>query len=113
MSLRDARITLQQIQDASKHAQLICKETTLEKLRVDWKAKAALERFLEIIGEAVKRLPDEIKKSHPNIPWKNITGTRDHLIHGYDKVDVQILWNAVNKDIPELLKTVEFILNKL
>jgi uncharacterized protein with HEPN domain len=113
MSAHDPRATLRQIQDAARHAQTICADKALEGLLNDWQASAALERFIEIIGEAVKRLPKELRDRYPGVPWKEITGTRDHLSHGYDDVDYQVLWDAVQKDIPVLLATVEQMLKDL
>ena len=66
-----------------------------DQLLADWLATAALERFLEIVGEGVKRLPLDLRSRYPSVPWKEIAGTRDHLSHGYDDVDYQVLWDAV------------------
>ena len=80
MRKHDPSVTLLQIRDAALKAQEICSEhSSLESLTADWKATAALERFIEIIGEAVKRLPDDLRNQHSEIPWKEIAGTRDHL----------------------------------
>jgi len=110
MSAHDPRATLRQIQDAAHRLQTICAGKTKEQLLPDWLATAALERFLEIVGEGVKRLPLELRARHPSVPWKEIAGTRDHLSHGYDDVDYQVLWDAVHKDLPLLLATVEQML---
>jgi len=59
-------------------------------------------RRLEIIGEAVKNLPEPIKKQHPEIPWKQIAGMRDKLIHHYFGVDIGLTWNVVEKELPKL-----------
>jgi uncharacterized protein with HEPN domain len=91
MSARDPQATLRQIQDAAQRLQMICADKTLETLMADWQATAALERFLEILGEGVKRLPIELRSRYPSVPWKEIAGTRDHLSHGYDDVDYQVL----------------------
>ena len=61
----------------------------------------------------MKRLPTELRDRHPAVPWKEIAGTRDHLSHGYDDVDYQILWNAVQNDLPPLLATIERMLKEL
>lgn len=61
-------------------------------------------RRLEIIGEAVKNLPDGFKKQYPDIPWKKIAGMRDILIHDYFGVDLMQVWNTVKKEIPKLKK---------
>jgi len=52
----------------------------------------------------------EMREAHPSIPWKEIAGTRDRLSHGYDDLDYQVLWDAVQTDIPVLLETIEAIL---
>ena len=111
MSERDPQVTLSQIKDAAERAQLICKENTFEELLGDWKAIAALERFLEIIGEGVNRLPTRIHHQHPEIPWRAIAGLRNRLIHGYDSVDYKVLWNTAEQDIPDLISKLEKILS--
>jgi uncharacterized protein with HEPN domain len=113
MSAHDPKATLRQLQDAARHAQAICAGKTLEELLNDWQATAALERFIEIVGETVKRLPAELRDRYPAVPWKEIVGTRDHLSHGYDDVDYQVLWDAVNNDMPKLLATVEQMMTDL
>ena len=114
MSRHDPQVTLLQIRDAAQRAQEICSDyNSVESLVSDWKATAALERFIEIIGEAVKRLPVDLREAHSDVPWKEIAGTRDHLSHGYDDLDYQILWDAVLTDIPSLLETIEVILRGL
>jgi len=110
MSAHDPQVTLRQIQDAVRRLQTICAGKTMEQLLADWLATAALERFLEIVGEGVKRLPLDLRSRYPWVPWKEIAGTRDHLSHGYDDVDYQVLWDAVQKDVPVLLATVEQML---
>ncbi len=113
MSVRDPRVTLRQIQDAARRLQMICAGKTLAQLLADWQATAALERFLEIVGEGVKRLPLDMRSRYPAVPWKEIAGTRDHLSHGYDAVEHQVLWDAVQNDVPALLVTVEQMLQEL
>ncbi len=112
MSAHDPQATLRQIQDAARHAQAICAGKTLEQLLADWQATAALERFIEIVGAGVQRLPMDLRAQHPSVPWKEIAGTRDHLSHGYDDVDYQVLWDAAQKDLPVLLATIEQMLKE-
>lgn len=67
-------------------------------------------RALEIIGEATKRLPAELREEYPQIPWNGMAGMRDRIIHGYDRVDLHIVWDVVKRDIPELKPKIQRIL---
>lgn len=107
MSKHDPLITLKQIADNCRKLQELCVGKTLQTMATDWRSMAALERLIEVVGEAVKRLPLEIRDQYPAVPWKEIAGTRDHLIHGYDDVEPQILWDAVQQDVPSLITTVD------
>ncbi|MBN1620839.1 DUF86 domain-containing protein [candidate division WOR-3 bacterium] len=70
-------------------------------------------RRLEIIGEAAKNIPDDVRKIQPEIEWNKITGMRDVLIHHYFGVDLKLTWNVIQKDIPQLKPSVEKLLKKL
>jgi len=72
----------------------------------------AFIRSIEIIGEASKNIPDEVKEKYPNIEWKRIAGTRDVLIHRYFSVDNEILWDIISHKLPELYDVVISILNE-
>lgn len=72
----------------------------------------AVVRNLEIIGEAVKHLPADVQRQHPEVEWKKIAGLRDILIHAYFGVDHAIVWDVVVSKIPELKKQVSKILKK-
>jgi uncharacterized protein with HEPN domain len=69
----------------------------------DIKTIYAVTRALEVAGEAVKRLPEDVRNRHREIPWRLIAGMRDRLIHGYDTVDLDILWQTATHDVPALL----------
>jgi len=68
----------------------------------DDKTSYATLRALEIIGEAVKKVPQAVRNSYPEIPWTEMAGMRDKLIHDYFGVNLQTVWDTVKKDIPEL-----------
>ncbi len=68
---------------------------------------------LQIIGEAVKRIPEEVRNSHPEIPWKRVAGLRDRLIHDYWGTDMPIVMFVVRENLPKLEKTVNQILQEL
>lgn len=67
-------------------------------------------RQIEIIGEAVKNLSKDIRKSYPEIPWQDIAGMRDRLIHGYFGVDIEEVWETAKQDLPILKDQVKSIL---
>lgn len=72
--------------------------------------KRSFVRSLEIIGEAVKKIPQDFRSGHPDIDWRRIAGMRDRLIHDYMGVDYSIVWDAVSNKLPELKKAIQSIL---
>jgi uncharacterized protein with HEPN domain len=76
----------------------------------DLKTQSAVVRQLEIVGEAVKNLSAELVASETAVPWRLIAGTRDRLIHGYFKVDLDAVWSMVEQDLPSLRENTRRIL---
>lgn len=77
----------------------------------DEKTIYAVTRSLEIVGEATKNIPDNIKNNYCQIPWSKISGMRNKLIHEYFGVDLETLWNTIKNRLPEIKEPVEEILN--
>jgi uncharacterized protein with HEPN domain len=73
----------------------------------------AVIRRLEIIGEAVKGIPEHVRANHPAVPWRDIAGARDVLIHEYFRVDLEMAWDMVRKDLPLLESEVRRIRQEL
>lgn len=71
----------------------------------------AVLRQLEIIGEAANRLSSDFRKQNPALPWKEAKDLRNLLIHGYDDVDLEVVWKTIIRDLPEFKKQIEEILN--
>ena len=74
-----------------------------------YQVQDAVMRRLEIIGEATKSIPDSFRKEHPDIPWREIAGMRDILIHNYFGVDLDLTWTTVKDNIPDLKRKLSAI----
>jgi uncharacterized protein with HEPN domain len=72
--------------------------------------QSAVIRQIEVVGEATKRLSEQLREGNPHIPWRNMAGMRDILIHAYDHVDPDEVWNAVQLSIPGLIRQLEKLL---
>lgn len=79
----------------------------------DPKTVDAVLRNFEVIGEATKNVPDDIRKEHADVPWSEMAGMRDKLIHGYATVELQIIWETVQKEIPALRTQIESVRDEL
>lgn len=75
---------------------------SIEEFQQDLIVKRAAERTLEVIGEAVKKLPPTLLNMHPDVPWRKIGGFRDILIHAYFNIDDRILWDVITKHVEDL-----------
>jgi uncharacterized protein with HEPN domain len=69
----------------------------------DLKTQAAVLHELLVLGEAVKRLSVAFREQHPDVPWKAMAGMRDRLLHGYDDVDLDLVWKTLDEDLPGLV----------
>lgn len=100
---------IQHILDAIKDIEKSVKNISEEQFVKNKDIKDSNIRRLEIIGEAVKKISDFLKEKYPKIPWKEIAGTRDKMIHQYFGVDLEIVWNIITKEIPKLKKEIKKI----
>ncbi len=86
---------------------------TLADFESDFRTQYAVIRALEICGEAVKRIPDDVRKLEPDIPWKAMAGMRDRLIHGYDNVNTSLVWTTVTKTVPSVLASLQALKSRI
>jgi len=102
----DILTSLQEIED-------FIKGMDFESFIKDRKTVNAVIRSLEVMGEAVKNIPRNMKDKYPDIPWKRIAGMRDKLIHEYHGVDLEIVWEAAKREAPPLKPLFEKILKEM
>jgi uncharacterized protein with HEPN domain len=112
MTQHDDRVSLKDMLDYSRKAVKLIEERTREDLDRDEILCLALTRVVEIIGEAATRVSQAGRQSHGQIPWPQIIGLRNRLAHGYDAVDLDILWDIVQQDLPPLIEQLEAVLQK-
>jgi uncharacterized protein with HEPN domain len=75
---------------------------TFDEFQSDTKTAFAVIRALEIISEATKNIPEPIREQYPEIPWKGCAGVRDKLIHAYFGVNLEVVWETIQQDLPQL-----------
>lgn len=110
MSRHDARVSMAQMRDHAREAMAMATDRGRDDLDDDRVLELVLTRLVEIVGEAATRVPDEIRAAHPDVPWRSIIGMRNRLIHGYDSVDLDVMWQIVAEDLPRLAETLDTIL---
>jgi uncharacterized protein with HEPN domain len=98
---------LQDIISACRLALEYIKDKTKEEFLKDVQCQDAVIRRLEIIGEAARRTPESIRMSIPEVPWKDMVGMRNIVIHEYDGVDLELVWETLRQDIPLILLKLE------
>jgi uncharacterized protein with HEPN domain len=101
------------MQDYAPRAQNAAVGRKVEDLTSDDVFRLAVERALEVVGEAANRLPPEFRDRYADVEWRKIIGMRNVLIHGYDVVQHEVLWDTVQQSIPTLLNQIEAILHDL
>ncbi len=110
MSKHDPEVALKQMLSHAREAVEISQGKTRGDLDSDRVLNLALTRLIEIIGEAANRVPAEVQEKYPDLPWMQMIGARNRLIHGYDSVDFDILWAIVIRDLPVVIARLEDIL---
>ena len=101
---------IEDILDAMEKAEILLEGVDYKQFESDFRINYAVVRALEIVGEATKRLPDDLRQKYSEIPWKGMAGMRDRIIHAYDTVDMEIVWEVVKKDIPIIKQQIMQIL---
>jgi uncharacterized protein with HEPN domain len=110
MSERHLELYLTDILDSGRAIQTYVQDIEFENFIKDRMRNSAVIREFEIIGEAVGKLPEDIKAKYPDVPWREIKDFRNILIHEYFGVDLRIVWHAIHQDLPVLLNAATAIL---
>lgn len=107
MSERPQRLYCQDILESGSAIQMYVNNVNFETFVQDRMRYSAVIREFEIIGEAVGKLSDELKGGYPEIPWQDVKDFRNLLAHEYFGVDLEIIWNTIRDDLPQLMKAIQ------
>lgn len=107
MSKRSATLYLEDILTSIENIEEYTEDLVFEDFRNDKKTIDAVVRNLEIIGEAARNIPEELKSQHSKVPWEKMASMRNKVIHEYFGVDVEILWQTIKEDLPELKEQIK------
>jgi len=113
MKKRDTKLYVKDIVDSIQKIEQYTKGLTLEKFKKEDLIIDAVIRNFEIIGEASKNIPEKIKSQFPDVPWKEMAGMRDKVIHEYFGVDFDIVWKTIATRMTSLKKSLNNIYNSL
>ncbi|MCG9130918.1 DUF86 domain-containing protein [Candidatus Poribacteria bacterium] len=111
--MRNHRLYLKDIFEAMVAIQSFVEGMDFDLFVEDDRTTSAVVRKLEIIGEAAKNVPEMIRQKYPRVPWRNMAGMRDRIIHAYFAVDYVVVWNTLKVDIPRLQPIIQQILKDM
>lgn len=112
MSRRDDSLLLQDMLASARDACTFISGRAQADLLIDKQLKLALLKCVEMIGEAASRMCPETRAKYPALPWQDMVGMRNRLIHVYFDIDLSLLWTTVNDDLPRLIRDLENILGR-
>ena len=110
---KNSKVYLIDILQAAADIQTYTISAKREDLFVDRMLQDAVIRKFTVIGEAAKRLPLFFKKREKKVPWKKITGLRDIVVHDYSDIDLDVLWETIKQDLPELVQAIQRMIKEL
>ncbi|MCY3691463.1 MAG: DUF86 domain-containing protein [Chloroflexota bacterium] len=112
MSRRDPLVAVQHMRDNALRVLTATQGRSRSDLDDDEMLEAALIRWMEVIGEAARRVPNKFRARYPQVPWQDTTDLRNVLIHGYDTIDLDELWRITQEHLPPLMQQVQTIIDE-
>lgn len=112
MSRHDDQVSLKDMLSHAREAADLLGDARREELERNRVLQLALTRLVEIVGEAANRVSLLTRQKNPKIPWDQIIGMRNRLVHGYDVLDLDLLWNTVTNDLPPLIAAIGMIVEE-
>jgi uncharacterized protein with HEPN domain len=112
MSRRDPLVAVQQMRDNALRVLTTMRGRSRSDIDSDEILQAALIRWMEVVGEAARRVPPEFRGQYPDVPWQDTTDLRNVLIHGYDTIDFDELWRIIHDHLPPLVEQLQNIIDE-
>ena len=103
---------LEDILDALRKSRAFAAGMSMNQFSEDEKTVFAVIRALEVVGEASKQIPHHVRRRHQEVPWRQMAGMRDKLIHHYFGVDLAVLWKTIQEDVPALLPIIQNVISE-
>jgi len=110
---REYKLFIQDIKECIEQIDEFLGNMTLEEFKADEKTSSAVVRKIEIIGEATKNVPKEIRQKYKELPWSDMARMRDKIIHSYFIVDYEVVWKTIKERLPEIKPRIDTILKEL
>jgi len=111
--MRDSKLLLKDILDAISAIECFVEGVNFEEFKSNDEKSSAVIRKFEIIGEATKGLPEDLKEKYPEIPWREMAGFRDKLIHFYFGIKYELVWQAIKNRLPQLKLLIKKIIEDM
>jgi len=112
MSRHDPIVRVRHMVDNAREAVEMVRNRSRTDLDTDRMLNLALLRLMEVVGEAASWIPEEFRSRHPQVPWRDVADLRNRLIHGYDTVNLDILWAILRQDLPPLIEQLDAIIEE-
>lgn len=113
MLLNDDRTRLRHIIEAAEEALGYVEHLDRDEFKASRPMQHSVVRCIEIVGEAASRLSPAIRQANPQIPWPDIIGMRNRIVHAYFDIDAEVVWRTAREDFPDFLAAIELIANRL